>query len=238
MDPLDTILDSKSSSTVSESSEDEGAKIKAASAPVIPIISEGALIKTQISAPSYLQSLKENDAPPFKKPGTEPKPHLLINTILTEDDIVAMIAAVDADKIQGLRKFIGSFLVEKNIIANYSVSEKNFLINLLVETIDYAAQRDFNAFKLSVLLTIYLDTHMYFKWYYWQAPAAVWKYFKEVMIRHTIEDSPDGEEVFEPEDCYDIISHFHTVYLSNLPLIHIVTFGTHRLKLLWPFKLK
>ncbi|XP_026737861.1 uncharacterized protein LOC113501067 [Trichoplusia ni] len=235
---MDSLLDSSTSSVASEPSSEEAVKIKAASAPVIPILSEDALIKTQISAPSYLHSLKENDAPPFKKPGVEPKPHLLIGSIMTEDDVVAMIAASDADTIHGLSKFIGSFLIEKKIITNYNVSERNFLISLLSETIDYAAQRDFNAFKLSVLLTIYLDAHIYFKWYYWQSPTSVWKYFKENMIRHTIEDSPDGEEVFEPEDCYDIISHFHTVYLSNLPLIHIVTFGCHRLKLVWPFKLK
>lgn len=52
------------------------------------------------------------------------------------------------------------------------------------------------------------------------------------------QDSPDGEEVFEPEECYDIMSHFHTNYISNLPLVHILTFEVHRLKLSWPFKNK
>lgn len=105
---MDSLLDSSTSSVASEPSSEEAVKIKAASAPVIPILSEDALIKTQISAPSYLHSLKENDAPPFKKPGVEPKPHLLIGSIMTEDDVVAMIAASDADAIHGLSKFIGS----------------------------------------------------------------------------------------------------------------------------------
>lgn len=52
------------------------------------------------------------------------------------------------------------------------------------------------------------------------------------------QDSPEGQEVFEPEECYDILTHFHTMYITNLPLIHIVTFSVHRLKFLWPFKPK
>lgn len=82
---------------------------------------------------------------------------------------------------------LGDFLVEKKVILNYKLSEKNFLISLVKEILDYAAQRDFSAFKLSMLITIYLATHLYFKWYYWISPVAVWLYFKEVMIRHTIE---------------------------------------------------
>lgn len=56
-----------------------------------------------------------------------------------------------------------------------------------METIDYAAQRDFRADKLACLMTIYIATHLYFKWYYWVSATAVWNYFKELMIRHTIE---------------------------------------------------
>lgn len=83
--------------------------------------------------------------------------------------------------------FLGEILQEKKIIHNYDLSEKKFLISLMTETIDYAAQRDFNAFKLAALLTIYLDCHCYFKYYYWQTPVNVWNYFKEIMIRHTVE---------------------------------------------------
>ncbi|XP_047041480.1 uncharacterized protein LOC124645674 [Helicoverpa zea] len=233
---METILDSKTSSgTTSESPEQF--KIKAASAPAIPKFSEDGMVKPQLSAPSYLNYMKQNETPPFRKPVMEPSPHIIIGMIMNEVEAVAMIAAGDADKENGLRKFLADFLIEKNITANYMISEKNFLISLMLETIEYAAQRDFGAYKLSVLITIYLDSHLYFKWYYWQSPTAVWNYFKEMMIRHSIEDTPYGEEVFGPEDCYDIVSHFHTVYLTNLPLIHILTFGTPRLKLLWPFKL-
>ncbi|KAI8427407.1 hypothetical protein MSG28_001957 [Choristoneura fumiferana] len=80
-----------------------------------------------------------------------------------------------------------SFLVGKKITENYNISEKQFLISLLTEAIDYAAQREFSALKLAALLTVYLATHLYFKWYFWSPPAAVWAYFKEIMIRHTIE---------------------------------------------------
>ncbi|XP_050550676.1 uncharacterized protein LOC118273285 [Spodoptera frugiperda] len=232
------LFESKSSYITPPSAEDLK-KMKALSAPEFPNSSDEdeASLKPQLSAPSYLHHLRENESPPFLKPQTEPRPHILVGTIMNEDEAVAMIAAADADKENGLKKFIGNFLIEKNIVHNYAIGEKNFLMSLILEVIDYSAQRDFDAFRLAALITIYIDTHLYFRWYYWQSPTAVWNYFKQVMIRHTIEDTPDGEEVFRPQDCYDIITHFHSVYLANMPLIHIITFGTNRLKLIWPFKL-
>ncbi|XP_034826651.1 uncharacterized protein [Maniola hyperantus] len=212
--------------------------IKGASVPIVQVVS-GAPLKEQVSAPCYLHSLAENEAPPFRKPGKEPKPQLLIGTLITEDDVLEMIAATDIHNANdGFRKKIAEILVRKNIVASYHVTEKQFLISFLLETIAYAAQRDFNKLKLACLLTIYLSTHLYFKWYYWISPVDVWHYFKRLMIRHTIEDSPDGQEVFEPEECYDIMSHFHTNYFCNLTLVHILTFEVHRIKLLWPFKNK
>ncbi|XP_045459241.1 uncharacterized protein LOC123669694 [Melitaea cinxia] len=203
----------------------------------LPLTTSEKLLTVQISAPSYLHSLKENQAPPFKKPGKEEKPRLLIGTIVTENDVIEMIVA-DTDDEKDLEKHLGEFLINKKIVPHYCLSEKALLVSLLLECINYSAQRDFPATKVACLMTIYLATHAYFRWYYWLPPAAVWKFLKEVMIRHTIEDSPDGQEVFEPEECYDILTHFHTMYLTNLPLIHIVTFSVHRLKFLWPFKPK
>ncbi|CAH3853578.1 unnamed protein product [Pieris brassicae] len=124
-------------------------------------------------------------------------------------------SAVDTESISG------EFLVKKNVVPNYHLSEKNFLISLIMEAIDYAAHRGFPPAKLACLMTMYLYTHIHFKWYYWISPMAVWQYFKEIMIRHTIKDSPDGQVVFEPEECYDIMSHFHTMYMTNLPLVHL-----------------
>ncbi|XP_037866446.1 uncharacterized protein LOC119628424 [Bombyx mori] len=230
------MLDSKSNSGSVSSA---ALRDKAASDPsCAPQNVTEAQIKPQISAPSYFYSLKENEALPFKRPEKEPRPKLLLNSVVNENDVVAMIAAHDANRTEGLKKHIGKLLVEKQIVVNYNLSERKFVTNLLCETIDYAAQRDFSAFKLACLLTTYVTVHSYFKWYYWQAPVSVWMYFKELMIRLTIEDSPDGEAIFEPDECYDILSHFHTMYIKNLPLIHVLTFGVRRLKFLWPFKRK
>ncbi|XP_050685336.1 uncharacterized protein LOC126979820 [Leptidea sinapis] len=230
---MNTASMSQSNSSVTQGSCN---RIKAASAPVLPpkIVSSTNL-KEQISAPSYFHSLKENEAPPFEIPQRPNRPQILIGTIVTEKDIIGIISIALYD---GLNKALGDFVVAKKIIANYNLTEKKFAVSLMVETIEYAAQRDFNVFKLSCLMTLYLSTHMFFKWFYWLSPAALWNYFKEIMIRHTIEDSPDGQEVFEPEECFDILTHFHAVYMSNLPLVHILTFGVYRLKLSWPFKPK
>lgn len=101
---MDTILDSKTSVMSTDSSK--SVKDRAASAPVIltePSVEE---IQKQISAPSYFYSLSENDAPPFIKPEKEPKPKLLIGTILNEQEVIAMIAAADGDKENGLKNYI------------------------------------------------------------------------------------------------------------------------------------
>ncbi|XP_049867008.1 uncharacterized protein LOC126367505 [Pectinophora gossypiella] len=213
----------------------EPQQLKTVSAPLMPISEP--VLETQISAPSYFHSLAENDLPPFRIPVKEARPKILlvVDPLVSEEDVVEMIASTDEDPVNGMKTFLGPFLVRKQVIKNFDLTERDFLIKLLTETVDYAAQRDFNEHKLSCLITIYLTTHMYFKWFYWAAPRRVWDYFKELMIRHTIEDSPDGEEVFEPDECYDIVTHFHTMYITNLPLVHIATFGAHRVKLSWPF---
>ncbi|CAH0726346.1 unnamed protein product, partial [Brenthis ino] len=160
-------------------------QMKAKSAPIASLLkSSTEILKTQISAPSYFHSLKENEAPPFRKPEKERIPHLLIGTIVTEEDVVEMIAAYSD---YGLNKHIGKYLINKNIVPNYNLPEKKLLVSLVMECIDYGAQRDFPVFKLACLLTIYLTTHLHFKFYYWLSPIAVWNFFKEVMIRHTVE---------------------------------------------------
>ncbi|CAG5048218.1 unnamed protein product, partial [Parnassius apollo] len=187
-------------SGTSEPTIDTSAKtyIKANSSPIIinETLECEEKLKTQKSAPSYFHSLRENEAPPFKRPEKDEKPHVMAGELVTEKDVVRMIAIADAETNMDFRKYLGDYLVDKNVVLSHHLSEKMFVINLLLETIDYSAQRNFNAFKLACLLTIYLKTHLYYKLYYWSPPAAVWEYFKETMIRHTVEDSPDGCEVF------------------------------------------
>lgn len=112
---METVLDSQTSQgTVS--SADQTIKIKAASAPpgglaVIPkpeTPSEDKLIKPQISAPSYLNSLRVDNDPPFGKPLNEPRPCIITGTIMNEAEAVAMIEAHEADKENGLRRFLGN----------------------------------------------------------------------------------------------------------------------------------
>lgn len=62
-------------------------------------------LKQQVSAPSYLNSLKDNDAPPFKKPGKEAKPKLLIGTFMNKDEAIEMINA--AEENGDVKKYLG-----------------------------------------------------------------------------------------------------------------------------------
>ncbi|KAJ2944469.1 hypothetical protein O0L34_g3815 [Tuta absoluta] len=193
-------------------------------------------LKPHYSAPSYLHSLAQNDLPPFTQPGKEPRCCLLVgpHPHVNEEDMIEMVAASE-DPENGMKNFLRGLLVKKAVVNSYDDTERNFLVHFLMEAVHYAAQRDFNLPKLAMLFNIYLATHIYFKWYYWSDAKRIWDFFEELMIRHTIECTPDGWDYFDPLECYDIMTHFHTMYISNLPLIHILTFGAHRLKLNWVF---
>lgn len=67
-------------------------------------------LKEQKSAPSYLHSLTDNDAPSFRKPGKEPRPAILTGSIVTEEDVVNMIANHESDPENGLKKYLCSLL--------------------------------------------------------------------------------------------------------------------------------
>lgn len=86
--------------------------MKAASAPIClsEVPNNETQLTTQVSAPSYLFSLKENESPPFKKPGKEAKPILLIGTIMNEQEAIQMVAAADANKENGLKKWLSKSL--------------------------------------------------------------------------------------------------------------------------------
>ncbi|XP_050361695.1 uncharacterized protein LOC126780998 isoform X2 [Nymphalis io] len=89
-------------------SESNILKFKVKSAPV-ELLSKSSekILKEQLSAPSYLHSLRENLAPPFKRPVKEVKPCLLIGTIVTEADVIEIIAAENTDPNKGLDKHLG-----------------------------------------------------------------------------------------------------------------------------------
>lgn len=76
---------------------------KAKSAPIDTLPSDEQL-KVQISAPSYFHSLKENQAPPFRKPEKERRPCLLLDNLVTENDVVEIVAAADDE--DQLKKYL------------------------------------------------------------------------------------------------------------------------------------
>ncbi|XP_011549896.3 uncharacterized protein LOC105381794 isoform X1 [Plutella xylostella] len=230
---MNTILEVKSEQYISDTDIAPQEHIASKSAP-IKTLSDVIIIKKQVSAPSYLFSLRENQAPPFRKAGKQPRPMVLVGAILSDDDIFTMISAAKGEA--ELKSYLGNLVVQKGITTNDNLREKAFLVLLMQEAIQYAADRDFDAVQLSCLLNMYLTTHQEFKRGYWAQPSDVWAYFQELVICHSVEDPPDVLEIYDPNESYNILSHFHTIYISNLPLIHILTFGVYRLRFTWPFK--
>lgn len=81
---------------------------KAKSAPIDTLPSEE-LLTVQISAPSYFHSLKENQAPPFRKPEKARRPCLLLDNLVTEEEVVVMVAAAVTE--DSLIKYLRNFTV-------------------------------------------------------------------------------------------------------------------------------
>lgn len=112
---------SESTKNDSQSLEEEGFEWpvpeKVVSMPIETLQSTEKL-KEQTSAPFYLHSLTDNDAPSFKKPGKEPQPSVLTRTIVTEEDVVNMIANQESEPVNGLKKYLCSLL--KSFIRRYA----------------------------------------------------------------------------------------------------------------------
>lgn len=78
---------------------------KVVSMPIEPSQSKEVLTE-QKSAPCYFHSLADYDAPSFRQPGKEPRPAVLTGTIVTDEDVVNMIAAHESDPENGLKKYL------------------------------------------------------------------------------------------------------------------------------------
>lgn len=104
----------------------------ALSTPLVPVVRSLSIpIQKQISAPSYLCSLKENEAPPFKIPVKEPRHKLLAGTarIMTEQEAVEMIAASKEEG--GIRKYLGWYSLLKHRNASLTRDCQNMDLPLI-----------------------------------------------------------------------------------------------------------
>lgn len=116
---MNTILEVKSEQFISDTDIAPQEHIASKSAP-IKTLSDMIIIKKQVSAPSYLFSLRENQAPPFRKAGKQPRPMVLVGAILSDDDIWAMISATAARGEAELKSYLGRYkaILHKLIINN------------------------------------------------------------------------------------------------------------------------
>lgn len=88
-------------------------RIKADSVPVILQNDRqcASKLKPQTSAPCYFHSLSINEALPFKRPYDEKKPHILIGLLVTEEDVIRMIAVADAETDLEFKRYLGMLYI-------------------------------------------------------------------------------------------------------------------------------
>ncbi|KAL1123719.1 hypothetical protein AAG570_001492 [Ranatra chinensis] len=114
-------------------------------------------------------------------------------------------------------------------------SDQNILVSrwLQYEVLRWALGRKFNHAKVSSLLSIFCNTHVYFCRDMWKNQEDVYYFFKESILLHTILDPPKSAAIFEPSECRDGLLLFCRLYLPYLPLLRLLLVPTYRLQLAW-----
>ncbi|XP_039280769.1 uncharacterized protein LOC111057127 isoform X2 [Nilaparvata lugens] len=129
----------------------------------------------------------------------------------------------------GIWKFISKKSISK--IRQSSANEARRIIVLI-----WAFKKGFNDFKASTLAYCFMSTHEYFLDSLWRNQIEVYSFFKEILIRHTIEDSPLSNHVFTIYECKDCLLYFCDTYLQVLPLLRCRLMPNMRIKLSWQDK--
>ncbi|XP_022200262.2 uncharacterized protein LOC111057127 isoform X1 [Nilaparvata lugens] len=130
------------------------------------------------------------------------------------------------------RRIIASLLEEKKLDSENISLTSTLILTVLI----WAFKKGFNDFKASTLAYCFMSTHEYFLDSLWRNQIEVYSFFKEILIRHTIEDSPLSNHVFTIYECKDCLLYFCDTYLQVLPLLRCRLMPNMRIKLSWQDK--
>ncbi|XP_075212028.1 uncharacterized protein LOC142319059 [Lycorma delicatula] len=115
----------------------------------------------------------------------------------------------------------------------FSSLSKHFMKILLYDILKWSQRNNLNDNALSSLFGIYVNTHRYFMGSLWRNQEEVYKFFKQSILLHTIQDPPKSANILNPHECRSGLIYFCKTYLPVLPLLRVQLLPNYQLKLQW-----
>ncbi|CAK9795877.1 hypothetical protein ANTQUA_LOCUS527, partial [Anthophora quadrimaculata] len=149
-----------------------------------------------------------------------PHPGLCIWKYFTEEDVTYL------KKYQDNKDMICSFFEKK--LLHQIMRKSNIFTKLLWEFFKFARLHLFSGKSISACLGIVYLTHLFFLSYPWWTAQEVYHFFYKTVLLHVVlvcifvYYPPRSLEIFTVTECKLLFKLFHTIYIENLVLLHIL----------------
>lgn len=175
-----------------------------------------------LSAPQL--TIKQEKLPPqrltvFPTSFDHIKPGRCEEKLFTADQILTLGTISSAEGV--------SFL--NNITQNLSPQSGS----LLYSVFRWAKAKDFDSEKTIVLLTIYLKLFQFFLDSPWSSQKSIYLFFKESLLRNTIQHPPKSARIFKPDESKATLLNFCHNFLTVLPLLRLNCISNNRIHVIW-----
>lgn len=157
--------------------------------------------------------------PEFPAPGDKIKPERCSKTLLTPDQLTTLGSLSSSAGIS----LINSCLPE----------DLSHLGILLYTVFRWSQLKNIDTKKINVLLTIYSKLFQFFLLSPWKSQNDVYLFFKESLLRNTIQQPPKSGRIFSPDESKCILLHFCNNFMMILPLLRHNCFNNYRIHFTW-----
>ncbi|KAK6619365.1 hypothetical protein RUM44_003747 [Polyplax serrata] len=159
----------------------------------------------------------------FEEDGPAPSPGIFLWKFLTKDESERLL---DGEVLELYPDYFITFIEQK------IGSDQTLLIVLLCDIYNYCRKHYGNdPTRLSALLGTVYYTHKYFTASLWRSASEVYYFFRESILRQSVESPPKSIEIFNPEQTKSALLYFVEMYVRNLPLVRILHLPHYKLRL-------
>ncbi|KAK4880753.1 hypothetical protein RN001_008899 [Aquatica leii] len=144
------------------------------------------------------------------------KPKLCMWTYMNQIDIEKLIKITSKREI---RKTI-----DNKMTMEYPKGISRLLaVEMMYSVLQFCKKSKFNIKQIGTMLSIFYLTHQYFLSSFYTSPEKTFIFFKEHLLFHCLECSPDSVQLFNYSESKSIATYFCKLYLCNLPLLRLLT---------------
>ncbi|XP_014293999.1 uncharacterized protein [Halyomorpha halys] len=152
-------------------------------------------------------------------------PRITVWTILDEDHAIKIKNCPMPAKIEIIRHICKVLYKKKK--------ERRMMRDLYQEVLRFCLRRNYTPIKIATLFGMYHATHQFFTSSLWHDYEETYKFFKETVFVHSINDPPESVQIFSIVDIKAVLQRFTTLYLPVLPLLRETILPSVRLWLYW-----